>query len=278
MMVRQKRTAFYLSDRTAITAETLGHSLLTQFDGITWDMVNIPFIDNVAKAQAVLKQINQASEQDGHRALVFSTLLKPEVLALIKQANCQVFDYFETFIPAIEDELRQPFARKAGRSHGVQHHLSYFKRINAVNFVLAQDDGVNPKHLDAADIILVGVSRSGKTPTCLYLGLQYGIAAANYPLTPDDMSTLQVPATLIPVQDKLFGLTLTPEQLHLIRQERHPNSQYASRAQCENEIQWQEALFHRFNIPFLDTTGISIEEISTIILDRCALQRKLYGL
>jgi hypothetical protein len=276
-MIQQKRTVFYLSDRTGITAETLGHSLLTQFDGIQWETVNVPFLDDIEKAEAVSVQINQAAERDHHRPLVFSTLLKPEILGVIKQANCRIFDFFETFIRSIEEELHQPFARMAGRSHGLQHHLSYFKRIAAINYVLAHDDGVNPRNFAEADIILIGVSRSGKTPTCLYLGLQYGIAAANYPLTPEDMSVMQLPGVLENVRSKLFGLTLSAAQLHFIRQERRPDSQYASLAQCQQEIQWQESLFHLCHIPYLDTTRISIEEISATILNRCGLKRQLYG-
>jgi regulator of PEP synthase PpsR (kinase-PPPase family) len=279
-MSEQKRTVFYLSDRTGITAETLGHSLLTQFDNITWETVNAPFLDSVEKAGAVRKQIDQAAERDGCRPLVFSTLLRPEILEVIKQADCRIFDFFETFIRSIEEELHQPFVRMAGRSHGLQHHLSYFKRIAAINYVLAHDDGVNPRNFDAAEIILTGVSRSGKTPTCLYLGLQYGIAAANYPLTPDDMRANHAPTlpeVLKPVKAKLFGLTLSVAQLHFIRSERRPGSQYASLAQCTQEIEWQESLFQRYNIPFLDTTRISIEEISAIILNRSGLKRRLYG-
>lgn len=276
-MTKQKRTVFYLSDRTGITAETLGHSLLTQFDGIAWETINVPFLDDIGKAKTTLAQINHAAEHDGHRPLVFSTLLKPEIIEIIKQANCRLFDFFETFIRSIEEELHQPFARMAGRSHGLQHHLSYFKRIAAINYVLAHDDGVNPKNFAEADIILIGVSRSGKTPTCLYLGLQYGIAAANYPLTEEDMPVMQLPKVLENVRNKLFGLTLTPAQLHFIRQERRPHSQYASLVQCQQEIQWQESLFHLCNIPYLDTTRISIEEISAIILNRCGLKRQLYG-
>lgn len=276
-MIQQKRTVFYLSDRTGITAETLGHSLLTQFDGIQWETVNVPFLDDIEKAEAVSVQINQAAERDHHRPLVFSTLLKPEILGVIKQADCRIFDFFETFIRSIEEELHQPFARMAGRSHGLQHHLSYFKRIAAINYVLAHDDGVNPRNFAEADIILIGVSRSGKTPTCLYLGLQYGIAAANYPLTPEDMSVMQLPGVLENVRSKLFGLTLSAAQLHFIRQERRPNSQYASLAQCQQEIQWQESLFRSCHIPYLDTTRISIEEISATLLNRCGLKRQLYG-
>ncbi len=276
-MINQKRTVFYLSDRTGITAETLGHSLLTQFDGIEWETVNVPFLDDIEKAHCVTKQINEIAGCEGHKPLVFSTLLNPEILEVIKQANCRVFDFFEAFICPVEEELRLPFARMAGRSHGLQHHLSYFKRIAAINYVLAHDDGVNPKNFNEADIVLIGVSRSGKTPTCLYLGLQYGIAAANYPLTQDDMQVMQLPNVLQNARAKLFGLTLSAAQLHFIRQERRPNSAYASLVQCQHEIQWQESLFRQFNIPYLDTTRISIEEISATILNRCKLRRQLYG-
>jgi len=276
-VLKQKRTVFFLSDRTGITAETLGHSLLTQFDGIEWVKVNIPFLDEIDKVKVAIDQINRVAENEGFRPLVFSTLLKPEILEQIRQANCRVYDFFEMFIGPIEQELNQPFARIAGRSHGLQQHMTYFKRINAINYVLAHDDGVNPKNFAQADIILLGVSRTGKTPTCLYLAMQYGIAAANYPLTQEDMGLMQLPKILEPVQNKLFGLTLSATQLHLIRQERRPNSEYASLAQCQREIQWQQSLFKLVGIPYLDTTSISIEEISTIILNKRGLKRQLYG-
>lgn len=276
-MNKQKRTVFFLSDRTGITAETLGHSLLTQFDGIQWVKVNIPFLDKMDKIKVAVDQINRVAVQEGFRPLVFSTLLKPEILEQIRQANCRVYDFFEMFIDSIEQEINQPFARIAGRSHGLQQHMAYFKRINAINYVLAHDDGVNPKNFAEADIILIGVSRTGKTPTCLYLAMQYGIAAANYPLTEEDMSLIRLPKLLESVQNKLFGLTLSATQLHLIRQERRPNSEYASLAQCQREIQWQQSLFKQVGIPYLDTTSISIEEISAIILDRSGLKRQLYG-
>ena len=276
-MDKQKRTVFFLSDRTGITAETLGHSLLTQFDGIQWVKVNIPFLDEMDKIKVAIDQINRVAAQEGFRPLVFSTLLKPETLEQIRQANCRVYDFFEMFIGSIEQEINQPFAGIAGRSHGLQQHMAYFKRINAINYVLAHDDGVNPKNFAEADIILIGVSRTGKTPTCLYLAMQYGIAAANYPLTEEDMSLIRLPKLLESVQNKLFGLTQSATQLHLIRQERRPNSEYASLAQCQREIQWQQSLFKQVGIPYLDTTSISIEEISAIILDRSGLKRQLYG-
>ncbi len=200
-MTKQKRIVFYLSDRTGITAETLGHSLLTQFDWIEWKKINVPFLD-------LVERINCAAECDGYRPLVFSTLLKVDILKVIRQANCRVYDFFETFISSIEQELQQSSARMAGRSHGRQQPLSYFKRIAAINYALVHDDGVNPKNFTEADTILTGVSRTGKTPACLYLALQYGIAVANYPLTQEDMPANQLPKVLESIRNKLFGLTL----------------------------------------------------------------------
>jgi len=276
-MQRQKRTAYYLSDRTGITAETLGHSLLTQFDAVDWNKVSVPFLDSVEKAQDLVQQINHTAGLDGQRPMVFSTLIDPEVLAVIETADCLLYDFFGAFIGSMEDELQQKSAHVVGRSHGLQNNSAYFKRIAAINYTLNNDDGITAKNFADADIILIGVSRSGKTPTCLYLALQYGISAANYPLTEEDMATVQLPSILQPYRDKLFGLSLSAGQLYNIRQGRRRNSQYAALAQCQKEVQWQESMYRKESIPFIDTTHISIEEISTTILTRSGLRRLLYG-
>lgn len=275
--MQKQRSVFYLSDRTGITAETLGHSLLTQFDGIEWRRSSVPFLDSADKAHELAERINQAAQADGCRPLVFSTLIDEEVRAIVQQADCIIYDFFGTFIGSMEQELQQKSAHAVGRSHGVQNNSAYFNRIAAINYTLSNDDGISAKNFAEADIILVGVSRSGKTPTCLYMALQYGISAANYPLTEEDMESMRVPKILEPFRSKLFGLTLSAEQLHRIRQERRPNSRYASLSQCQSEIQWQENLYRMATIPFIDTSNISIEEISTTILNRSGLRRQLYG-
>lgn len=275
--VKQRRTVFYLSDRTGITVETLGHSLLTQFDGIQWRKVSIPFLDSAAKAREAAEQINLMAELDGCRPLVFSTLINPLVRQHIETANCAFYDFFDRFIDSMEQELGQPSSHAIGRSHGLHNDASYAKRISAINFAQANDDGISAKSFAEADIILIGVSRSGKTPTCLYLAMQYGIYAANYPLTEEDMDKDALPKILHPFRGKLFGLTINAAQLQRIRQERKPNSRYASLSQCEQELAWQQRLYQRENIPFIDTTAISIEEIATTILNRSGLKRQLYG-
>ena len=273
----KSRTVFYLSDRTGITVETLGHSLLTQFDGIRWHKISIPFLDTPEKALDAVAQINAAATRDGCRPIVFSTLVEPSVRACLETANCTIYDFFDKFIDSMEKELGQKSSHAVGRSHGMHNDASYTKRISAINFAQANDDGVSAKNFAEADIILVGVSRSGKTPTCLYLAMQYGIYAANYPLTEEDMDASGLPSIIKPFRHKLFGLTISVEQLQRIRQERKPNSRYASLNQCQKELSWQVNLYQRENIPFIDTTAISIEEIATIILNRSGLKRRLYG-
>lgn len=273
-----ERTAFFLSDRTGITAETLGNSLLTQFDNVRWNKISIPFIENIALADEATRRINEAAERDGRRPLIFSTIVQSEIREHIAACSrCIVYDFFDTFIESMEKELNLQSAHAVGRSHSMLDDQAYFQRISAINYTLNNDDGISLKNLDKADIILVGVSRSGKTPTCLYMAMQYGIAAANYPLTEEDMDKLALPDGLKPYKDKIFGLTLSVENLHRIRNERRPNSRYASLPQCKKEIQWQENLYKMTSIPYIDTTAISIEEIATIILNRKNLKRQLFS-
>lgn len=271
------RSVFFLSDRTGITAETLGHSLLTQFDGIEWKKHYASFLDSPAKVRDIVDRINTAAEQEGRPPLVFSTLLDPAILVSIRQANCYLIDFFESCLGVLETALQQPSVRIPGRSHILGQDASYFRRIAAIQYALNSDDGNNSKILADADVILVGVSRSGKTPTCVYLALQYGVLAANYPFTPEDMGSVRLPSLLQPLREKLFGLTLSASRLQAIRAERYPGSHYASFVECQRELQWQSELFQQFAIPSIDTTGISIEEISASIIDRMRLERRLYG-
>jgi regulator of PEP synthase PpsR (kinase-PPPase family) len=266
-----QRTAFFISDRTGITAENLGHSLLSQFDSIPFKKVTLPFIDSPEKARSALAQIAAAQQADGLRPIVFSTLLLSEERAIIEQADALILDLFETFIEPLEAELALPSSHAVGRSH--EAGVNYNARMDAVNYALNHDDGGISRELQRADIVLVGVSRCGKTPTSLYLALQFGIFAANYPLVPEDFSGNMLPATLHGMENKLFGLTIRAERLHQIRTERAPNSGYASLENCRYELKQAEGLMRQFNIPYLDVTSISVEEIATTILHQTGLRR-----
>jgi hypothetical protein len=271
-----KRTAFFVSDRTGITAEMLGHSLLTQFDDVRFNEITLPFVDSVEKAHDVVKQINQQGVTDGVRPLVISTLARTEIAQVIGLSKALFLDCFEIFISPLERELGVRASHTVGRTHNVSDFVNYHHRIESVNYTLSHDDGVTNRDLNEADVILIGVSRCGKTPTCLYLAMQFGISAANYPLIPEDFSRMQLPTPLRPLRGKLYGLTIRPERLQQIRNERKPGSQYATLANCEFEVREAEALMRQEGISFLDATSKSVEELATTILHEARLVRRIY--
>lgn len=271
-----KRTAYFVSDRTGITAEMLGHSLLTQFDGVPFQEVTVPFIDTPEKARELVAQINDRGARQGVRPLVISTLVDTEVSHILAGADACYLDCFQTFIQPLETELGLSSSHTVGRTHSAHDVLNYHERIEAINFAMGHDDGVSTRELGDADLILVGVSRCGKTPTCLYLALQYGIRAANYPLVPEDFAAMRLPASLTKLKSKLHGLTIQAERLMQVRNERRPGSGYANLANCQFEVREAEALMRQEGIPYLDTTHKSIEELATTILHSAQLQRRIY--
>ena len=275
-MPDKHRTIFFVSDGTGITAEMLGHSLLSQFEDIKFNQETIPFVDSAEKAQVALERIAQAARLGNGRPIVFTSLVNNAVRASLRGADALVLDFFETFIDPLEHELGQKSTHTIGRSHSATDKKEYQHRIEAVNFALAHDDGQSNRELAKADVILVGVSRSGKTPTSLYLALQFGVRAANYPLIPEDFERNTLPASLLPFRDKLFGLTIIAERLAEIRKERRPNSKYAELLNCRREVEQAETLMRREGIRWLNSTTKSIEEISTTILQEIGLQRRVY--
>jgi regulator of PEP synthase PpsR (kinase-PPPase family) len=275
MTAMERRTVFFVSDQTGVTAETMGHSLLTQFDGQAFRQVTLPFISTVEKALEAVQKINATARTEGVRPVIFSTLVQEDLREVIKRAEGLFLDFFDAFLGPLEIELKLKSSRAQGKAHGMQDIGAYTLRINATNFALANDDGAVTRDYEQADLILVGVSRSGKTPTCLYMALQYGIFAANYPLADEDFEAGRLPAMLMRHERKLYGLTIAPERLQQIRHERKPNSRYSSPAQVDYELRAAEALFKRHGIPYINTTETSIEEIASRILDKTGLERRL---
>ncbi len=270
-----ERTVFFVSDHSGVTAETMGHSLLSQFEGIKFCAVTLPFISTPEKAHDAAERINAAALLDGAKPIIFSTLVRDVERAIVKQAQGLFLDFFDAFLTPLEAELGQKSLHALGRAHGMINIASYMARIDATNFALANDDGGRGRDYQHADVVLVGVSRTGKTPTCLYLALQYGIYAANYPLMEEDLESAHLPAPLRTYARKLFGLTIDAERLQQIRSVRRPDSKYASAPQVKFELRAAEQLFQRFGIPHLDTTQCSVEEISSRILQMTGIERRL---
>ena len=252
----------------------MGHSLLTQFEPQQFRAVTLPFISTVDKAHEAVSKINLAAAESGLRSIIFSTLVQDELRDIVKTSNALYLDFFDAFVGPLEHELTVRSSHRAGRAHGMADTDAYTARINAMNYALSNDDGSN-RDYRLADIVLVGVSRSGKTPTCLYLALQYGVFAANYPLTDDDLESSRMPAALESHRTKLYGLTIRADRLQQIRHERRPDSRYASGSQVQYELRAAAALFERYGIPIIDTTECSIEEISSRILDKTGIERRV---
>ncbi|MFZ5755740.1 MAG: posphoenolpyruvate synthetase regulatory kinase/phosphorylase PpsR [Pseudomonadota bacterium] len=270
-----KRFAFFVSDGTGLTAEALGLSLLSQFEHVEFERITLPFIDSVDKAREAVVRIEASRAESDGRPLVFDTIVNQEVRAELARADAFLVDIFGTFLKPLEHELSTHSSYSVGKSHAISDRQAYKTRMDAVHFALDNDDGARTRHYDQADILLVGVSRSGKTPTSLYLALQYGLRAANYPLTEDDLDGESLPKVLKPYKSKIFGLLVDADRLSAIRNERMPNSRYASIQQCQMEVRAAETIYKREGLPYLDVTELSIEEISSRILQITGQKKKL---
>ncbi|WP_233863202.1 posphoenolpyruvate synthetase regulatory kinase/phosphorylase PpsR [Paraburkholderia adhaesiva] len=268
-------TVFIVSDGTGITAETFAHSILSQFDQ-KFRLVRLPFVDSSDKAYATAEKINEAAVHEGRRPIVFTTLVDSNSNEIVKRANALVLDMFQTFVEPLEQELELKSSHAMGRGHQNADTDEYKNRIEAINFSLAHDDGQSNRNLTDADVILVGVSRSGKTPTSLYLAMQYGVKAANYPLIPDDFERGKLPTALLSHRDKIFGLSIDPQRLAEIRNQRRPGSKYAALENCRYEVNEAEAMMRREGIKWLSSTHKSIEEIATTVLQEIRIDKPSY--
>lgn len=270
-----QRTVFFVSDGTAITTETLGHSLLTQFSGIQFKQQRIPFVDSPEKAAEVLEKIDRASAQDGAAAVVFLSIVNDQARAVLYRSHAVILDLFADFLDTLERELGVPREANVGRAHGGANSARYEDRIEATNYALSHDDGVSLSY-ENADLVLVGISRSGKTPTCLYMALNFGVKAANYPLTQHDLENQRLPDSLRPHTDKIAGLMIDADRLAQIRETRKPGSRYASLRQCHWEVDAAESLLRSSGIAVIHTTNSSIEEIASRILAQLGMQREMF--
>ena len=272
MQNKKIQSIFFISDSTGITIESLGQSLFTQFPDTQFIKKVFPFVSNQKEVERVIKRIQESTEIDENPPLVFTSLANEELKNLFLSSGIAVLDIFSTFIPAMEAHLGASASHAIGETHGVGNTNQYIQRIEALNFAISHDDGMKFDDIERADIILTGVSRSGKTPTCLYLAMHYNLKTANYPLTDSDFENRTLPQVIATNQDRVFGLTISPQQLCKIREERKPNSKYASLEQCAFEVSQAETLFNGSRLPYLNTTSISIEEIATTIIQRMNIQ------
>ena len=259
------RSVYFVSESTGITAEAYGHSLLSQFENARFSIRYTPFIDSREKAQGLADELLHRSEAEGRKPIVFATMIDKEINALLRHAECHYFELFERFMPELIDVVGIAPTHRSGMSHGLNNPENYEARIDTINYALNNDDGVRLNKLDQADVILIGVSRSGKTPTCLYLALHFCMRAANYPITEEDFENGDLPMELLAHKHKIFALTINPERLSAIRELRRPDSDYASLRRCHREVHMADDMYHRHGLTVLDSTTQSIEELASLI-------------
>ncbi|WP_445356242.1 pyruvate, water dikinase regulatory protein [Microbulbifer sp. EKSA008] len=274
-MAKDKRTAFFISDGTGLTVEAIGHSLLAQFRDQQVEQVTLPYIDSTEKVKQALQRIEKAADESGLQPIIITSIVSDEIREQLHQSSALMLDIFENYLTPLANLFNRDPAQMVNVSHGIDDNRRYTDRIEAVHFAMDNDDGRRVSEFQQADVILLGVSRSGKTPTCLYLALQFGLRAANYPITEEDMDSTTLPKILRPFRNKLFGLTIEPERLMQIRQERRANSRYASKEQCEFEVRQVEQMLRRAQVPFLNATQLSVEELATRLMSQAGIERRI---
>ncbi|HRG62349.1 MAG: kinase/pyrophosphorylase [Neisseriales bacterium] len=268
------RSVFYISDQTGITTEKLGAALLGKFPQIEFRKESFPFADTPSKISQALIRVKNRFLTDGMKPIIVSSVITPKLRKLLDVDYALTLDFFDAFIGKMEAELGCQATHEISKIHGIGDEDKYNHRIDAIHYSLDNDDGVSSRHYDEADIIIIGVSRVGKTPTSIYLSVNYGIKVANYPLAEADLQTDHLPKALVPYHHKLFGLSIEVERLHSIRTHRLPNSKYAQLNTCVNEIQAAERIMNHCGVPFLNTSHKSIEEISVAIMQLVRIKRQ----
>lgn len=263
---KMKQQVFLVSDSTGITVEALGQSLLAQFRQMSFEVNTYRYVDTVEKIDKICRKVAESTHISSYKPIILSTLVEGPLRTRLQTADAHVFDIMGDFITPLEEIFHTRASPSLGHTHGQQENSRYQHRMDAVNYALINDDGVTVRHLERADIILIGPSRSGKTPTCLYLAMQYGIYAANYPLVGEDFDLMILPEVLLKHKSRLFGLAISPARLHEIREARRADSEYASLKQCQYEVNQVNILYKEHHIPTCDVTRRSVEEIATRIL------------
>jgi regulator of PEP synthase PpsR (kinase-PPPase family) len=277
---KKKQPVYFISDNTGLSTETVGKMLITQFQDLEFSTVTMPFIKTKSLALKSLEQIHRETYQQRKKdsltrsPIILSTLINTQLREVFSNAGYLYLDLFEMFLPKLESLLQSPATGEMGLAHALDQDKQYSKRMSAVNFTLNYDDGAHPGDYSKAEVILIGLSRSGKTPTCLYLALQFGIKAANYPIIPEEESNeMTLPKSLEKHKSKLFGLIINPKRLQALRHERIPFSDYSALNQCQKENDFIQKLYAHYHLPFLDSTDLSVEELSTKIMKNLGLTR-----
>jgi len=253
------KDVYYISGSTALLAEDMGQALLCQFQEISFHEEKIPFIKTKEDAEKALEHIREQS--GGRRPLIFCTIMDQQIRRILDSPEVEFFDVFGSILDRLETCLETKALRVPGYSRTIDD-MTLAKRVEAIHFSIEHDDGTRTREYDEAEVILVGVSRSGKTPVSVYLATHMGIKSANFPLTAEHLDSYELPHEIIRNRKKVVGLTTSPQLLHKIREQRYSGSNYAKVSTCASELSQAKQIYMKYNIPVVETDGKSIEETS----------------
>lgn len=262
---------YYISDSSGILVTNLGQALICQFPEVNFYEEKFSYIRTVTEAKKIMAHILKRS--GGRRPIIFSTILDPEVRAVFDSPEVEYFEAYGRFLERLETCLETEAVREPGIARNPSD-LALNMRVDAIHFCLDHDDGTKAGEYDEADVILLGVSRVGKTPVAVFLATQMGLKSANFPLTAEYLNRYQVPETIRQNLSRVVALTTSPEQLHSAREKRYPGSRYARLSTCVEELKLAEHLYLKSNIPVVSSAGRSIEETATQVTQQLGIAKK----
>jgi len=265
------KDVYYISDSTGILVTNLGQALICQFPEVNFSEEKFPFIRTVAEAKKTMKHIMERS--GGRRPIIFSTILDPEIRVVFDIPEVEYFEAYGQFLERLESCLETSAVREPGFARNPSD-VTMSKRVEAIHFCLAHDDGTKVSEYDEADIILLGVSRAGKTPVAVYLATQVGLKSANFPLTAEYLNSYRVPEMIRQNLNRVVALTTSPEQLRSAREKRYPGSRYARLSTCKEELKLAEQIYLKSHIPIVSSAGKSIEETATQVMQVMGISKK----
>lgn len=254
-----------LSDSTGETLDAVAKAALAQFKGADPVKHLWPMVRNARQMERILEEVEKKP------GLVMFTLVNEDIRDVLVKGCARLNMPYIPVMDAVMTALGKFLGEKAEAKPGRQHVLNqeYFQRIDAMHYTMAHDDGQAPRNLTEADVILLGVSRTSKTPTCIYLANR-GIKAANIPVVPN----CPLPEELFNLKDKLIvGLFTSPDRLIQIRKNRllsmksEPNTDYVDIDAVTQEVQAARRLYAQNNWPVIDVTRRSIEETAAAIIN-----------
>lgn len=256
----KSKDVYFVSGNTGILAKDMGKALLCQFPEVSFNEELIPFIRTESQARKALERILQQSA--GRYPIIFSTLFSKSLNNIFDTPEVEFLNICDHFLERLEEILEVKPIREAGTARALDDN-AMTRRVNAIHYSIAHDDGTATKDYDEADLIIVGVSRSGKTPVSVYLATQMGLKTANFPLVDDNLGTCRLPPEIIRNKNRVVGLSTTPDMLHSFREKRYQGSTYAKIATCATELKQSDQIFLKYQIPVVFSDGRSIEETAT---------------